>query len=191
MTWTKAQAAAWRENNRDKRRAYQQEWVKNNPDKVAQYSTARAAKVAAARAEYNALARERYARVAGHRRLKARANYAASRDDRVSKQRERVAKDQALYLWKRAQERARKKGVEFTILPEDVHIPDLCPVLGVALERGQGKFCPTSPTLDRVNNAHGYVKGNILVVSWRANRLKSDATLDEMRAILKFYEALS
>mgnify|MGYP006166398807 FL=1 len=36
----------------------------------------------------------------------------------------------------------------------------------------------------------GYVKDNIIVVSMRANRIKSDATVDEIRKVADFYEKL-
>lgn len=44
-----------------------------------------------------------------------------------------------------------------------------------------------SPTLDKIEPALGYVPGNIIVISGRANRLKADATIDELRAIASFY----
>lgn len=47
-----------------------------------------------------------------------------------------------------------------------------------------------SPNLDRIVNALGYVKGNVIVVSARANRLKSDSTLDELRKLIEFYGGL-
>jgi hypothetical protein len=37
-----------------------------------------------------------------------------------------------------------------------------------------------SPTLDRIDNSKGYIVGNVWVISMRANRLKSDATVDEL-----------
>ena len=36
----------------------------------------------------------------------------------------------------------------------------------------------------------GYVKDNIIVVSMRANRIKSGATVDEIRKVSDFYEKL-
>ena len=45
-----------------------------------------------------------------------------------------------------------------------------------------------TPSLDRFVPNLGYVKGNIRVISFRANRLKSDATIDEMRQVLAYME---
>lgn len=45
-----------------------------------------------------------------------------------------------------------------------------------------------SPSLDRLIPSKGYVKGNVVVVSWRANRLKNNASLADLRALVDFYE---
>lgn len=58
-------------------------------------------------------------------------------------------------------------------------IPDVCPVLGTPM---------VSPSLDRKNNDLGYIKGNVVVMSRRANCLKNDATVEEMRLILAYME---
>lgn len=58
-----------------------------------------------------------------------------------------------------------------------------CPVLGIELEKGRGRQRNSSPTLDRINAAWGYQKGNIAVISWRANRLKNDGTAEELERI--------
>ena len=42
--------------------------------------------------------------------------------------------------------------------------------------------------LDRVRPEAGYTKGNIRVISFRANRLKSDAKPDELRLVLDYME---
>lgn len=89
-----------------------------------------------------------------------------------------------------ARARSRKNGLGFNLSIEDVTIPVACPVLGIPLVVGGGTgFQDASPTLDRVNNSMGYVRGNVLVVSWRANRIKCDATPHELRSLADFYNA--
>lgn len=88
-----------------------------------------------------------------------------------------------------AKMRAKKKGIPFEISAADIAIPEICPVLGIKLHRGAGRT-DCSPSIDRINNSLGYVRGNVLVISWRANRLKGDGTLAELRAIADFYAAL-
>ena len=47
-----------------------------------------------------------------------------------------------------------------------------------------------TPSIDRIDPKKGYVKDNIIVVSMRANRIKTDATVDEIRRVADFYEKL-
>jgi hypothetical protein len=89
----------------------------------------------------------------------------------------------------RARLRAATKGFEFNIDEGDVVIPKVCPVLGLELTVGRGAPGPCSPSLDRMDNSLGYVKGNVRVISNRANSLKSDATIEELRAVLAYVEA--
>jgi hypothetical protein len=93
-------------------------------------------------------------------------------------------------LFNGAKQRAKIKGHEFSITVDDIVIPETCPVLGIKLQLGGGRTIGASPTIDRVNNAFGYVKGNIVVMSWRANRIKSDATPEEIEALAKWVKSL-
>lgn len=91
-------------------------------------------------------------------------------------------------MWSAAKDRARRRGIEFDLELEDIHIPECCPVLGMKLERGEGKAHPASPSLDRIIPSKGYVKGNTQVISNRANTVKKDATLDEVKALIAYLE---
>ena len=51
-----------------------------------------------------------------------------------------------------------------------------CPVLGISLIFGSGKQSPNNPSIDCIDPRLRYVKGNIRVISHRANQLKSDVT---------------
>ena len=87
-------------------------------------------------------------------------------------------------LWSSAKARARKEGREFTITPEDIKIPDVCPVFGFELEINTGeKYKSTSPSLDRFDSNKGYTPENIRVISWRANWLKKNMTTAEAQAL--------
>lgn len=98
------------------------------------------------------------------------------------------------HLWYEAKKRAKKKGFEFSLERSDVIIPDTCPVLGIPLfpkhhgNQGQSKSgaSPNSPTLDRKDSNKGYTKDNIRVISWRANKLKSDSSVEELEKILVY-----
>lgn len=72
--------------------------------------------------------------------------------------------------------RAKKFGLRFDITETDIIVGEICPVLGIRFKRGVGgKPCETSPTLDRIDNKKGYVSGNVVVISYLANRIKSSA----------------
>lgn len=92
-------------------------------------------------------------------------------------------------LWEAAKRRAKQFGFSFSISPNDINIPHVCPLLGIPIDLCSTKKSDNSPSLDRIDNAHGYVVGNVWVISWRANRLKSDSTLQELKLITEKLEA--
>ncbi len=85
-----------------------------------------------------------------------------------------------------AKQRSKERGYSFDISPSDLEIPSLCPVLKLPLEISHGLHKANSPSLDRIDNSKGYVKGNIAIISRRANILKRDASLEEIQAIYKY-----
>lgn len=87
------------------------------------------------------------------------------------------------YLWKSAKSRAKQRGEDFSIELEDIIVPDKCPILGIPLEYHRGVKQDNSYSLDRIDSSKGYVKGNIWVISLRANRIKNDSTPQELRLI--------
>jgi hypothetical protein len=91
------------------------------------------------------------------------------------------------FLLSRAKSRAKKKGLEFNIDITDIDVPIICPILGIPIikeyKKGtKGGPSPNSPSLDRIDNSKGYVKGNVRVISHKANTMKHNATsLDLIR----------
>jgi hypothetical protein len=79
---------------------------------------------------------------------------------------------------------AKKKGLKFNLTLKDIpDIPKKCPYLGITLIPGSKTRSDNSPSLDRIDNLKGYIKGNVQIISWRANKIKSNATADELIAI--------
>jgi hypothetical protein len=95
------------------------------------------------------------------------------------------AKKQEYAMYNGAKYRAKYRGIEFSIKLQDIKIPEFCPLLGLPLYPAKKGFQPNSPTLDRRDCSKGYVKGNVWVISFRANRIKSDASLKELEMIVK------
>lgn len=83
-------------------------------------------------------------------------------------------------LLKQAKYRAKKNNLDFEIELEDIVIPKICPILNIPLFSSKGHSGPNSPSLDRIDPSKGYVKGNVQVISHKANTIKSDATLQEL-----------
>jgi hypothetical protein len=114
------------------------------------------------------------------------ATYRAANLDKIrSQQRETKRLHPARHLLSYAKTRAVRLGVPFALCEKDIVIPTHCPVLGLKLEpnpSGNGQW-PASPTLDRIIPGLGYVASNVEVVSWRANQLKSNGTLDELERV--------
>ena len=84
-------------------------------------------------------------------------------------------------LFHNALKRAKEDNLPFDIGVQDIVIPEYCPVLGIKLQAnsGGGRMSDYSPTLDKFYPSKGYVKDNIQVISWRANRMKSDGTPED------------
>jgi hypothetical protein len=72
------------------------------------------------------------------------------------------------------------------IFPKD----NKCPLLGVNLENGKEKIHRFSPSLDRIIPEKGYIKGNVIFVSHRANTIKSNLSLNEMRLLLSNWKKI-
>jgi hypothetical protein len=84
--------------------------------------------------------------------------------------------------------RARDTGREFDLVSSDIVVPEICPVLGIPLIAGAEAPLHNRPSVDRFDNERGYTKDNIHVISHRANHLKRDATVDEIRRLLHYME---
>lgn len=87
-------------------------------------------------------------------------------------------------MLRRAKRRAVDAGFEFNLELEDLlPLPEVCPVLGIPLRISAGPQDPFAHSLDRMDNSKGYIKGNVAVVSYKANRLKNDGSASEHEKI--------
>jgi hypothetical protein len=76
--------------------------------------------------------------------------------------------------------RALKTGLDFDLDVESLELPVECPILGLKLQFNVGGADDNSYSMDRRDNTKGYTKDNIQIISLKANRLKSNATLEEL-----------
>jgi hypothetical protein len=68
------------------------------------------------------------------------------------------------------------------------NIPMVCPLLEKPIawtieEREEKQYHPFSPSTDRICNDKGYVKGNVWIVSHKANAMKNTGTAEELAQI--------
>lgn len=92
------------------------------------------------------------------------------------------------YLFNKMQKNTRVRGLVFDFTLAEFlaeiggEIPKICPVLGIEIKIGDGRG-DDLPSVDRLDSSRPYEKGNIAIISLRANLLKRDGTADEHRKI--------
>jgi hypothetical protein len=92
-------------------------------------------------------------------------------------------------MYGRIKTKCKLEGIPFNLEVTDIVIPTHCPILGIplSLSNTSGQV-DTSPSLDKYIPSLGYVKGNVNVISMRANVIKNSATTAEVRKLLKWME---
>jgi hypothetical protein len=88
------------------------------------------------------------------------------------------------YLISQAKGRAKRDGIEFSISLIHVYIPYHCRLQGIEICYCNDGLKDNSPSLDRIDPTKGYVPGNVWIISQRANRIKSDAALAELKNLV-------
>lgn len=99
--------------------------------------------------------------------------------------------DPLKYILRGCKRRAQLKNIEFTISISDIEIVDTCPVLGIPIFFYREQMQDNSVSIDRVDNSLGYIPGNVRLISYRANRLKNDATLEEIELVASYIRRYS
>ena len=88
----------------------------------------------------------------------------------------------------------KQRGIEFSLTQEYLEgiWTGVCPVFGIKIILGaQGKGSHISAHLDRRDPSKGYVVGNVNWISGRANRIKYDASLEELKQIVAWVEGVT
>ena len=99
----------------------------------------------------------------------------------------------AVYAVGGAKERAARAKVPFDLDKDYVSaiIPAACPVFGTPfLFIGGKRIRPDSPTIDRLEPTKGYVRGNVAIISAKANAIKSNATADEIQRVAEWLRSV-
>ena len=80
----------------------------------------------------------------------------------------------------RTKKRAESKNIDFNLDESDIIIPKVCPILEVPLIIGTKGNYEYSPSIDRIDNTKGYIKGNVQIISKKANSMKNSASQEEL-----------
>ncbi len=113
--------------------------------------------------------------------------------DNADRRKQRRSGPQRLKRWvHKVKQKGRQRGLEATMVLEDVMpLPETCPVFGMKLIYPGDRYDyrgPDNASIDRIDNDQGYVKGNVWVVSYRANTLKNNASISELKRLVRALE---
>lgn len=96
-------------------------------------------------------------------------------------------------LLRGARARAKQKGFSFNLTYEwaQTNIGISCPVLGTEFSFSHSKRSSESASIDRIDNTKGYTQDNCIFVSYKANTIKNNATLEELVKVSDFYKNIT
>jgi len=175
------------------RTEYKRKYYQDNKEKLAKYRQDNKEKIV----EYN----KKYRQNNKEKKVEYDKKYRQDNKEKIAKYRqdnkEKIVeslkkyrqnnKEKLIVRW--AKTRANKNNVPFDI--DEDYIKkiwpkhNICPIFKIKFERGN---LDQSPSLDRIIPKLGYVKGNVQIMSHKANRIKNNATFEELVIIGKYYE---
>ena len=188
----------WDKNNPEKLKGYYRKWYSENKEKVKEYREENKERIldyARTYRQENKEAVEKLRKEKGKEwnkkyrdknkeALKEKGKKWYSENKEKVKEYQKKNRDSAVL--RNIKHRASKLGLPFNLTVEDIQNPGICPVVGIKMERGPVKDFKTSPSVDRIIPELGYVKGNIQVISNKANTMKNDATPEELRMFARW-----
>jgi len=108
--------------------------------------------------------------------------------DKINVKKREFSKNNPLKMLLRwAKQKSKKYNIPFNLKEEDLVYTGKCVVFGTDLKAG-GENLDNSPSLDRIIPSLGYVKGNVQIVSHLANRIKNNATLEQIKLVVDYVE---
>lgn len=129
--------------------------------------------------EYGARARAKYKKEERNKKLFLKYGENDGSDLYRAKRRKFIAKKSNM----------KRAGIEFNINFGDIDFPEFCPILGIKLDYfAEGKANDNSPSFDRIDSTKPYIHGNVRIISTKANRIKSDGNIEELKKILNYLE---
>jgi len=90
------------------------------------------------------------------------------------------------YLIRHIRSSAKRRNLEFNLDYTDIILPKYCPLLEVQLDYlNKDLNNPYKPSVDRIDNSKGYIKGNIIIISRLANAMKNEADFNQLKTFSK------
>ena len=85
-----------------------------------------------------------------------------------------------------AKRRAKLLNLPFDITKNDLILPKKCSILGILLQVNSDRWEDNSPSIDRIIPELGYVRGNIQIISFWANRIKKNRVFNSVADMLSY-----
>ena len=92
-----------------------------------------------------------------------------------------------------ARSRAKVRGIECSITQEYIYsiAPDRCPVFNTPfIFTGNKVQNSESPSIDRIDVTKGYIEGNIVIISMKANSIKNAYKADDIAKVSKWLKGI-
>jgi len=86
---------------------------------------------------------------------------------------------------------AKRRGLDFNLTEgylSELSFPLTCPILNVPLEYGKRGYDEFKPSVDRIDSNLGYIRGNIQILSIKANRSKNNLSEAELKKFALYYK---
>jgi hypothetical protein len=89
-----------------------------------------------------------------------------------------------------SKQRAKLNNREHNINVKDIKaiypVDSCCPIFGIKLKFNGAGFRDSSPSIDRIDSTKGYARDNIQIISWKANRIKGAASLQDLEMLVAY-----
>ena len=178
------------------RAEYQKEYYQKNKERLKEYRQKNKERIAECGKEYRKENKERIAEYDKEYYQKNKESIAEWQKE-YDKSRAKPTTEVYRYFGDRASKlktKSRKNKIPYdldgkylqSIYPED----GKCPALNVEMKAGSDSDWRLSPSVDRIDPSGGYVRGNVIWISWLANCIKSSATPKQIVAVGEFYKQL-
>jgi len=93
------------------------------------------------------------------------------------------SRDKRKILINAAKKRAKDTNLDFNLDINDIILSQYFPFLGIELQFNHTNARDNSYSIDRIDPNKGYIKGNIQIISFKANTIKNNASLSDIEKV--------